>query len=76
MTAVPDISMLHALPGDVVLLATDGVMDVLSGTDAMGLALHGLAAGGPVEAAADVVWSALQSKSQDNVTCAVIRLAP
>lgn len=73
--SVPDVSIFEARAGDVLVLATDGVLDVLSGSEVITLAVQGLkAAGDAVEAAADVVWAALQANTQDNVTCLVIQL--
>ncbi|CAK9035830.1 Protein phosphatase 2C homolog 3 (PP2C-3) [Durusdinium trenchii] len=73
VSPVPDVTVLDARAGDVIVLATDGVLDVLSSSQVANFAVRGLAAGA-VEAAADVVWEALQAQTQDNVTCAVIRL--
>lgn len=73
--SVPDVSVFEAQAGDVLVLATDGVLDVLSSSEVITLAVKGLKpAGDAVEAAADVVWAALQANTQDNATCLVIQL--
>eukprot|EP00435_Cladocopium_sp_Y103_P013409 s1594_g3.t1 len=75
VSPVPDVSILEAKAGDVLVLATDGVLDVLSSSEVIALAVQGLKpTGDAVEAAADVVWAALQANTQDNVTCLVIQL--
>eukprot|EP00913_Durusdinium_trenchii_P011310 g10622.t1 len=51
---------------DVIVLATDGVLDVLSSSQVANFAVRGLAAGA-VEAAADVVWEALQAQTQEGL---------
>ncbi|CAJ1423758.1 unnamed protein product [Effrenium voratum] len=78
VSSVPEVAVFDAAAGDVILLASDGVMDVMSSQEAADLAVAGLAGAASepaVEAAADVIFEALDS-TQDNATCAVIQLGP
>jgi len=75
VSSVPDVSILEGRAGDVLVLTSDGVLDVLSSTEVTSFAVRGLqATGDAMEAAADVVWAALQANTQDNVTCVVVQL--
>mmetsp|Transcript_34954 Transcript_34954/g.71807 ORF Transcript_34954/g.71807 Transcript_34954/m.71807 type:complete len:179 (+) Transcript_34954:68-604(+) len=81
VSAIPDICEFDAAPGDVLVLASDGVLDVVSSPQVAALAVRGVqgnsdggGGGAAVEAAADVVWAALQLDTKDNVTSSVIRL--
>ncbi|CAE7460453.1 unnamed protein product [Symbiodinium natans] len=74
VSAIPDICEFDAAPGDVLVLASDGVLDVVPSAEVAALAVRGARGGSAVAAAADVVWAALQRDTKDNVTGAVIRL--
>lgn len=71
--AEPDIEVRHILPGDTaIVLGCDGIWDVLSNQDAVDLVLEH--AGKPQEAAAAIVRTAYNKKSEDNLTAMVIDL--
>jgi len=81
VSTLPDVYRLHANAGDAIVLASDGVFDVLSSADVATLAVHELekgcstnTCGDPEAAAATVCWAALQSGTEDNVTCVVVQL--
>lgn len=67
----PDIETRHVLPGDsFVLLACDGIFDVLTNQQAIDIAAEHLP-GNPRDAAAAVVRAAYKAESQDNLTVLV-----
>jgi len=77
--AVPEVYELTAELGDTVILACDGVFDVLQSEEVAAVAvrtidLQGGDSSDAVNAASTVVWSALQRETQDNATCVVIHL--
>jgi serine/threonine protein phosphatase PrpC len=81
VSTLPDVYELRADSGDVLILACDGVFDVLPSADVAALAVHELeqsgtvgTCGDPVAAAATVCWAALESGTEDNVTCVVVQL--
>jgi len=74
LSALPEVYELTAEPGDVVVLACDGVFDVLQSEEVAALAARSLGDGDPVDAASTIAWAALQQNTQDNVTCLVIHL--
>ena len=70
----PDIETRHVLPGDsFVLLACDGIFDVLTNQQAIDIAAEHLP-GNPRDAAAAVVRAAYKAESQDNLTVLVRNL--
>lgn len=77
LSSCPDIYELEARDGDFIVLATDGLFDVLSSNEVAALALQQFAKAdecSPRETAATLVWAALQNDAADNVTCLLIRL--
>eukprot|EP00038_Savillea_parva_P010505 m.190811 g.190811 ORF g.190811 m.190811 type:complete len:590 (-) comp18138_c0_seq1:90-1859(-) len=72
--SVPDIEVRHVLPGDTALvLACDGIFDVLSNQDVVDIVLKHPAS--PREAATAVVRAAYTAKSEDNLTVQVVDLS-
>jgi len=84
ISPLPDVYDLEVRGGDVIVLACDGVFDVLSSEEAAALALGALgtgeatgASGAAAGAAAEaVVHAALAHGTGDNVTCVVAQLLP
>lgn len=76
VSAMPDVHEFRARAGDVVVLACDGVFDVLSSEDVAGVVAVALEDDGdPADAAVAVVTAALAKPLQsDNVTCVVAQL--
>jgi len=67
----PVVSARLLLPGDAILLTTDGVSDKLSPGELANLVSEG---GDADEAAGRVVEAALQAGSQDNASCVVVKI--
>lgn len=79
VVAVPEVYELSAEPGDVVILACDGVFDVLKSEEVAALAartidLQGGESSDAVHAASTIAWAALERETEDNVTCVVVHL--
>lgn len=77
--ATPEVYELTAEPGDMVVLACDGVFDVLQSEEVAALAVRAIDlqegdSSDAVDAASTVCWAALQKDTQDNVTCLVVHL--
>lgn len=74
----PDVYEFEAKNGDTVILACDGIFDVLSSTEVAALVRYVIVTNPSceskqVEAAATLAWAALQRDTQDNVTAVIIQ---
>jgi serine/threonine protein phosphatase PrpC len=76
ISSVPEICEFgRCRPGDIIVLACDGVFDVLSSKVVADMALQGLSGrGDPTTVVKEVVGRALQAGSRDNVTCLAAQL--
>ena len=73
--ATPQIITRKLMPGDqFVLLASDGVWDVMTGATACNLVAQTLVTGTPQDAAAAVCETALRGRSDDNISAVVVPL--
>lgn len=76
VSMVPDVYEFRCWPGDIIVLACDGVFDVMSSGGVGRLASRLLAgsSGDPAAAARGVVLKALDLGSTDNVSCLVVQV--
>jgi protein phosphatase 2C family protein 2/3 len=80
VTPVPDVYEFDASPGDILLLASDGVFDVMTSAEAAALALLHHSGDDerwvddPKEAAATVVEAAIRRDTGDNSTALIVQL--
>jgi len=77
VTATPEVKVVELVPEDwALVLASDGVFDVLSDQEAADCLWRSMAGQGrdPVRAAKDLVQAALRAGSRDNITAVVMRL--
>merc|ERR1711924_466467 len=72
----PEIIEIDALEGDIIVLASDGVFDVLRSSKVSLLILQHLASGpsGDMAKVAEIVVDAALRKTRDNTTCLVVCL--
>ena len=71
--AQPDVQILPTRPGDIFMLCSDGLSDVLADEDLQTLLSKD---GECEELAASLVRTAYDYDSQDNITCVVVRIDP